>query len=244
MKAACLRLAAGLLVAGALVIAPAPADAAEASSDVQVTATTGQVMSWTPPTSTDTVGVQSTHDSDNNLARTVMTIKSVVASHEYRFPLHLPPGVAPTMADNGAVALTNTSGQTISEFAPPWAHDKNGAPVSTKYRLDGNTLVQTVYFNTNNAFPIIADPCWSWLQWACTAGHYVWQGTKCTAAVTAAFIPQARAYKAIKELGGVAKTVELLRQAGKASDFGRIAGNAAVEILGVDSIVKNCLHGW
>ena len=67
-----------------------------------------------------------------------------------------------------------------------------------------------------------------------------WKYTKCVAAVGAAFIPAAKAYKAIKGLGGVVKAVELLIKAGGAAEFKKAAGNAALDILGVSAIQSNC----
>ena len=46
-----------------------------------------------------------------------------------------------------------------------------------------------------------------------------WDVAKCTAAITAVFVPGAAAYKAIKALGGVKATVQLLAGASKASDW-------------------------
>lgn len=63
---------------------------------------------------------------------------------------------------------------------------------------------------------------------------------KCTAAITAVFVPGAAAYKAIKALGGVKATVQLLAGASKASDWLAIGGGAAAEILGIDGVQTYC----
>lgn len=45
----------------------------------------------------------------------------------------------------------------IARIAPPWAKDANGKALPTKYRIERNTLTQTV--DTAGAtFPIVADP--------------------------------------------------------------------------------------
>lgn len=67
-----------------------------------------------------------------------------------------------------------------------------------------------------------------------------WKYTKCVAAVGAAFIPIGKAYKAIKGLGGVVKAAKLLLRAGNKEDFKRVAGNLALDILGVAAIQANC----
>ncbi|MEV7602852.1 hypothetical protein AB0O91_36335 [Kitasatospora sp. NPDC089797] len=35
----------------------------------------------------------------------------------------------------------------------------------TSYRLEGNTLVQTIAFDENTAFPLVADPFWDPRTW-------------------------------------------------------------------------------
>jgi hypothetical protein len=63
---------------------------------------------------------------------------------------------------------------------------------------------------------------------------------KCVASVTIAFVPTAKAYKAIKELGGVVETAKLLIGAGSSKEFLEIAGGSAAEILGIAGIQDNC----
>jgi hypothetical protein len=63
---------------------------------------------------------------------------------------------------------------------------------------------------------------------------------KCVASVAVAFVPTAKAYKAIKELGGVVETAKLLIGAGSSKEFLEIAGGGAAEILGIAGIADNC----
>jgi hypothetical protein len=63
---------------------------------------------------------------------------------------------------------------------------------------------------------------------------------KCVASVTVAFVPGAKAFKAIKELGGVVETAKLLIGAGSSKEFLEIAGGGAAEILGITGIADNC----
>lgn len=92
--------------------------------------------------------------------QTTLTIKSAQAPHEYRFPLHLPSGAAPTLNEDGSVIVIDTAGQHLGTFLAPWARDANGVEVPTQYHLNGNTLSQVVKFSDSTAFPIIADPKW------------------------------------------------------------------------------------
>jgi hypothetical protein len=68
----------------------------------------------------------------------------------------------------------------------------------------------------------------------------LWKIAKCAASVTLAFVPAAKAYKAIKALGGVRETAKLLVKAGNSDDFLTIAGGSAAEILGIAGIEANC----
>jgi len=54
--------------------------------------------------------------------------------------------------------LLDAADRVITGFEAPWAKDANGAAVTTRYRLEGNTLVQVVDFDQNTAFPVLADP--------------------------------------------------------------------------------------
>ncbi|MBC9719552.1 DNRLRE domain-containing protein [Streptomyces sp. TRM66268-LWL] len=122
----------------------------------------------------------------------------------------------------------------LGQFDAPWAKDANGNTVSTSFRIDNGDIVQTIDVNADTAFPIVADPFW----------RSVWKWSKCVAAVVVAFFPAAKAYKAIKALGGARKTAELLWKARTKGDFKRYAKkagkNAAIQILGIASVQTYC----
>ena len=67
-----------------------------------------------------------------------------------------------------------------------------------------------------------------------------WKWTKCVGAVAVVFVPTAKAYKAIKALGGVKETARLLWGAGSASEFLSITGGVGAEILGVSGVQTYC----
>lgn len=48
--------------------------------------------------------------------------------------------------------------EVMGVIAPAWAKDANGNSVNTSYIINGNTLTQSVEFDENSAFPIVADP--------------------------------------------------------------------------------------
>lgn len=122
----------------------------------------------------------------------------------------------------------------LGTFALPWAKDANGKPVATSYRIDGDSIVQTLKFDANTAFPVVADPFW----------RSVWKWTRCAAAVAVMFFPAAKVYKAIKALGGARMTAQLLWKARTKGDFIRyskkIGKNAAVQILGIATVQSYC----
>ncbi|MGE7910803.1 hypothetical protein [Lysinibacillus xylanilyticus] len=69
-----------------------------------------------------------------------------------------------------------------------------------------------------------------------------WQVAKCAAHLTLVLLPTSAAFKAVKALGGIKKTAQLLVGAGNAKDFAIIAGGVAAEILGIQGIYDNCLQ--
>ncbi|MFJ8478354.1 hypothetical protein [Kitasatospora sp. NPDC094011] len=104
----------------------------------------------------------------NGGVRSLISINSADAAKEYRYDLGLPAGAALNRLDDGSVAVsvgTSENLKAIGYFAVPWAQDANGNALPTSYRIDGTTLVQTVEFNQNTAFPVIADPWYNPGTW-------------------------------------------------------------------------------
>ncbi|OEJ22459.1 hypothetical protein BGK67_33535 [Streptomyces subrutilus] len=123
-----------------------------------VTSGTGTVVYQNVAAATD-LSVQATSDGG---VRTLVTLKDRSASTEHRFPLELQAGV--TLIDDGAGGYlmardsSDGFGETIGALEAPWAKDAAGRPVPTSYRLEGNTLVQTVQTSSDTTFPVVADP--------------------------------------------------------------------------------------
>lgn len=106
-------------------------------------------------------------------------------------------------------------------------------------KVDANgDLVATTIAGENEVMPL---GFWGnlWDDIKVVAGK-TWDVAKCTAAITAVFVPGAAAYKAIKALGGVKATVQLLAQASNVNDWLIIGGGAAAEILGIDGVQTHC----
>ncbi|MGW1287462.1 hypothetical protein ACWD4N_28135 [Streptomyces sp. NPDC002586] len=127
--------------------------------------------------STD-VAVQPTADGG---ARTLVTLKNSSASTEQRFDLKLPDGFKLAPDDNGSVEIVQTvkGGGTLSmgAFDAPWAKDAGGKPVPTHYEVSGNTLIQKIDTTTDTAFPVVADPKYTW-GWVTGTVYYNKNETK------------------------------------------------------------------
>jgi hypothetical protein len=133
----------------------------DTAHDAKTTAT-GTTVYTDPATGTSTT-VQATSDGG---VRQAIVIPGATAPHEYTIPITAPNGYGLRANDDGTIDLQNPeTGAILGGFATPWAKDANGNPVPTSYRIDGNTLIQTVEFDSNTAFPMVADPWWNPFSW-------------------------------------------------------------------------------
>lgn len=134
-----------------------------ASSDVTGTeAGKGTVVYPNASKSTD-LAIQPTTDGG---ARTLVVLKDANASSTQRFALNLPQGASLIEDEAGGYEITRETADgvhtTIGTIDAPWAKDANGKPVPTRYELEGSSLVQTVDVNKDTAFPVVADPKFTW----------------------------------------------------------------------------------
>ena len=178
--------------------------------------------------------------------RALVSIRDANAPREYRFPVDGPLGSHLTSSaelfgaehDTGEVFLLDAADRVITGFDAAWAKDANGAPVTTRYRLEGNTLVQVVDFDQNSAFPVVADPTF-------------WQVTKCSAAIAwfigtniVAPLKLLKIKKYVQSLGGLRASASLMVRASTWVERMNIGGGALVglgaEIAGVVAIQDNC----
>lgn len=108
------------------------------------------------------LAVQATTDGG---ARALVTLKDSSASTEQRFDLGLPINTRLVPADGGYdIVQKGEAGAAFSmgHIDAPWAKDATGKSLHTSYRLEGNTLVQSIETDKNTAFPVVADPKWTW----------------------------------------------------------------------------------
>jgi hypothetical protein len=127
-----------------------------------VKAGAGTVVYPNASSSTD-IAVQPTTDGG---ARTLVTLRSGEAPARQSFGLDLPQGAEILENGEGGFEITKETTEgvhlTLGTVEPAWAKDANGNPVATSYKLDGNNIVQTVEVNDKTAFPVVADPKFTW----------------------------------------------------------------------------------
>ncbi|RSO10727.1 hypothetical protein DMH18_11235 [Streptomyces sp. WAC 06783] len=162
-------------------IAPAPAPGTtipqRSTGDAKATTATGDAVSIALPGTNNVTGTKAGKNTTvypgaakaTDLAvqptadggiRALAVLKNATAPREQRYDISLPNGAHLMKLDNGAVAAIAKNGTFLGGFTTPWAKDATGKPVPTSYRIDGNTLVQTVQIADSTAFPVVADPKW------------------------------------------------------------------------------------
>lgn len=143
--------------------------------------------------------------------------------------------------DTGELYIVNEENEIMYIIDKPWAKDANGNSLNTFYTIDGNNIYQTVDFDKNTAFPVVADPS-------------VWQITKCVGSIawvvgTTIFAATklVKIKKYVKELGGIKNTAQLLIGATsvteKSTAVAKTLLTLAATISGIDSVYKNCKLG-
>ncbi|MFE3557291.1 hypothetical protein ACFXKW_20850 [Streptomyces sp. NPDC059193] len=99
-------------------------------------------------------------------ARALVTLKNSSAPTEHRFGVQLPTGAKLVANDQGGydIAKKSDGGGTfvLGQIEAPWAKDANGKSLPTSYRLEGDTVVQDITTAPDTAFPVVADPKWTW----------------------------------------------------------------------------------
>ncbi|MEV7416658.1 DNRLRE domain-containing protein [Streptomyces sp. NPDC089919] len=125
-------------------------------------------------------------------SRTLQVIKNASAPREYRVPLTLAAGSSLRQQPDGSIVIVSADpDEPVAAINAPWAKDARGNPVPTSYRLEGQTLVQTVQFDANTAFPVVADPWWNPFSWNWKRiGKVVKNAArKCGVGALAAYVP-------------------------------------------------------
>jgi hypothetical protein len=81
------------------------------------------------------------------------------APTEYKYVMGVPQGTKLVHQKDGSVLIVGQDGTMISAMSKPWAVDAQGAPVDTKYIIQGNELIQVIdHTSQDYKYPIVADP--------------------------------------------------------------------------------------
>lgn len=204
------------------------------SGSVSGTKTDGGTIVYTGAAKDADLAVQPTAQG----VRSLIVINSAAAAKEYRFDLDLPDGAVTEQHEDGTVTVSKGD-EILGTFAAPWAKDSEGAAVPTTYRVEDGSLVQTVAFDEDTAFPVVADPSW-WDQTKYLA--------KCGAAVAAVLISFAPAGSSIKVVRAVAlfkkygakKTASIIWRFVNGKRVGSAEREAVKAFIGITAISSAC----
>lgn len=90
--------------------------------------------------------------------QTLIKIPDAAAPVEYAFPFDLPGSDRLELQADGSVFMVDVTGTPTAMLDVPWAFDADGNAVSTSFRVEGNSVIQTIDTSTVTSFPVIADP--------------------------------------------------------------------------------------
>lgn len=96
---------------------------------------------------------------DKSSLLALLVIDSAEAATEYRFRQAVPPGHSAGLRPDGSVRFLDSDGKEVGGIAAPWAYGADGKSVATEYRLEGDTLIQTIR-HQDAVHPVLADPWW------------------------------------------------------------------------------------
>ncbi|WP_460808129.1 hypothetical protein [Micromonospora zhanjiangensis] len=89
-------------------------------------------------------------------AQILAVMRTASAANTQRYNVELPPGTH-MEAFGKAFNLVEADGKIVGQIAAPWAKDATGRELSTSYRLEGATLIQSTD-TTNATYPVVVDP--------------------------------------------------------------------------------------
>lgn len=84
-------------------------------------------------------------------------------AHDGRFAVEFTDGIAEVIPAGAELIVRLGTGQAI-QLEAPWAVDANGDTLATTYAVEGNFVVQNVAVSAATAYPIVADPNWTYLM--------------------------------------------------------------------------------
>ena len=100
--------------------------------------------------------------SDETGLSVLVEIASHESDHQHRFDIGLPEGGMLIPSEDGSIDVLGNDRYSIGTFEKPWALDANGNRIPTHYMVDGNSIIQVINADKSAAYPIIADPKFTW----------------------------------------------------------------------------------
>lgn len=87
-------------------------------------------------------------------------IKDSSAPTQYSYDIAFASATQAEIMGDGSIVYTDAANQFVGGVNPPWAKDKDGHEVPTRYELNGLNLVQVVDHQDlgEDAYPVVADP--------------------------------------------------------------------------------------
>jgi hypothetical protein len=79
------------------------------------------------------------------------------APHDFTYQLSLPGTAVLNAQEDGSIAILDGL-DFLGGIAAPWAVDAAGAPVATRFEIDGHSFTQVVQPVPETRYPIVADP--------------------------------------------------------------------------------------
>ena len=96
------------------------------------------------------------HDDDGSV-QVLTTISDASAPTSYEYDLQLASDARLVLNADGSVDILSGAGAVLGTIAAPWASDASGAPVPTRYEVEGDSLTQVVD-HKGAIYPVVADP--------------------------------------------------------------------------------------
>ncbi len=94
--------------------------------------------------------------------RVLTVIGSSAAPKSFDYQLELDVGHNLIPLDGGQVVVVDSESIAVSVIEAPWAFDAAGNSVKTFYSIAGNILTLNVAHDDSTAYPVLADPVFTW----------------------------------------------------------------------------------
>lgn len=106
-------------------------------------------------TNQDAIAVNPTKEGGQLL----VNVGSASSPTSYRFPFKAPSGAKVQLTKDGGARVVLGDGSLAASIPAPWAQDAAGKPVATRFRVEGNSLIQEISHRAaGTTYPVLADP--------------------------------------------------------------------------------------